>query len=152
YYRYLVSAFDELVLRLLLRKLPASGASTAELAAMVDIGVAGIFQMALCFGLARLLRIDLQDVLVAGFSPLRGTLGFGLGLAQAGASMFASMVAFAILQACGAIGIALSGTSPSMVRSGWVGSFVRLRRSQFGLIATLMTVGYVVTEEILFRG
>lgn len=146
YYGVLVRVADRPALRIVLARMPVSGRSVGDVFAFVNIAMAAVFQAGLVLLLAALLDVDLIDWLLSGWHPVLVVAAPALALAELALSSMLASIAMAAFSDDG-------GTEDwrVLMRSGWVGSFMRAGE-QISPVAALGFLSiYLGFEEALFR-
>lgn len=154
YYGVLVRSFDRLAYRFALRHLSLRGLRNDDVLAVVNILVAGAFQMAVVGVLIMLLDLPLGKLVFAGFEPVFLLLAPLLALAE---MAMAAMLASIVMAAAGGwqrwrgqrqVFMNWQG----MMQAGWLRSFNRTHALLPRHAGALLFLVYLAFEEILFRG
>lgn len=154
YYGVLVSTFDRRVYLFVLRSLPVAGMRNDDVFAVVNIVVAGAFQLAVVAVLVGALDLPLHGMLFGGFSPVYLLLAPLLAVAELSlAGMLASMIMAAVTAWQRARGKSqVFDRWQAMMQSGWLRSFSRSHAVLPRHVGTGLFAVYLACEEILFRG
>jgi len=153
YYQILAKKFDAWFLRLSLKLNLFPGKTVQHVDALVNIVVAGLFQFAVLVVLLFFFPIPLNELFWDNFKPIQLALGLLLGLAHlVSSNLLGTIVLFGLKTLGGSrIKAKIEGAN-KMSGSGWINSF-KMSAEGFGMPLMLtVTLFYITTEEVIFRG
>ena len=146
YYLVLTRVADSFVMQLWLRRKAVSRASVEDLFAVVNIGVAAVFQIVVVAGLIALLDIPILSLLVEGADLWWLLLVLPLAVAELSLASMLAGVALAFTPEM------QSGGWRLMMDAGWLRSFLKMGANGRHGTAPVILLVYIAAEEILFRG